>query len=201
MGIHPEYLYLQSLGSKLTGLVWIEYLIRKLWDALRGTWNHRNHNLHTTEGKVKMALLENINNRVRFNLRRGMFRLPYRCKFLFNKNLHSLLSWPVRQRISWIASVSSARLCSQWQTPQSIPKKGTNQSLIYHIIESWLIPSLTKKDQNPPIHTNISLNRPITIHIEWEGEIDETWHPDNYEWINDIRNHYNLSHPKAANKT
>ena len=39
-------IYLQSLGAKTTGKIWIHSLIRKLWDTVWDVWNYRNHNLH-----------------------------------------------------------------------------------------------------------------------------------------------------------
>ena len=147
-----------------------------------------------------MALLENINNRVIFYLIIVMSRLPYRHKFIFNTKLHSLLSQPVCQRLSWLTAVSSARLCYQQQTSQSISQKDTDKSLISHITDSRLIPSLTKKYQPSPLCTNISLNRTRLLWIEWEGEIGDTQHPDQNKRINNIWNHSKLSHPMAANK-
>ena len=201
MGIHPEYLYLQSLGSKLTGLVWIEYLIRKLWDALRGTWNHRNHNLHTTEGKVKMALLENINNRVRFNLRRGMFRLPSRCQFIFNTNLHSLLSRPVHQRLSLISAVSITRLCYRWKCLNWSPKRTpTRFSYPTSLTVSWSHHSQKQIINLCSVPTSSSTG-PRLLRIEQEGEIDKTQHPDHDDQINNIWNHSKISHIMAASTT
>ena len=99
-----------------------------------------------TWGDIKMSLLDKINNRVRFNLGRGMCRLPSRCQFIFNTKLHSLLSRPMHQRLPWIAEVSSARLCYRWKFSQLIPQMDTNQSLVSYITDSQLIPSLTKTD-------------------------------------------------------
>ena len=42
--------YLLYLGAKISGVIWIYTLIRKLWDTAWYIWNFRNHTLHATEG-------------------------------------------------------------------------------------------------------------------------------------------------------
>ena len=55
--------YLRSLGSKITGVIWISALIRKLWDTAWEIWNFSNHNLHATYAPQKTEILGLINTR------------------------------------------------------------------------------------------------------------------------------------------
>ena len=149
-------------------LRWISSTIRKLRDTEWNTWNHLNQTINKLEGLVKLALLENINNHNIFHPRRVMFRIPSCCQFLFNTNLHSLLLRPMCQRLSWIMSVSSAILCCQQQISQPVPKKDTNQSLIYYINESLLISSLKKKEHPPPApHQHQPEQAQTSLHWTW----------------------------------
>ena len=104
---------LQSLGAKVTSIKLISSLIRKLWDMEWDAWNDRNHILHINKGLVKMNLLEKIDNRIRWHLRKGTSGPPLHFMFLLNTHSHSPLSRPVCQRLSWLAAVFSTIIFSQ----------------------------------------------------------------------------------------
>ena len=105
--------YLRSLGAKISGQIWISSLIRNLWETAWYIWNFRNATLHATDGPKKTEILPRINTRVIYHYNQGITGLPKICHLLFKTNIHTLLYCPIRQRLAWIASISSDFRCYQ----------------------------------------------------------------------------------------
>ena len=128
--------YLRSLGTKISRVIWISALIRKLWDTAWDIWNFRNHTLHDTDAPPKMEILSIINTRVSRHFNIGISGLTIRCHFLFKANTHTLLSRPVRQRLLWIAAVSSSCQCYQINLNRKRNLLETDQFLLIRIHSS-----------------------------------------------------------------
>ena len=71
-----QNLYLQSLGAKVTGHIWIYSLIRILWDTNWDICNYMNHNLHAKDGPTEIDILACINTVITYHPLRGMTGLP-----------------------------------------------------------------------------------------------------------------------------
>ena len=106
-----QNLHLQSLGENTSGKIWISSLIRKMWDIAWDFCNFRNHTLHATEGLIKLEILDIINKRVTCHLKKGFIGLLTQCHFLFHTPIHTLITRPIRKRLSWTEAASSARRC------------------------------------------------------------------------------------------
>ena len=76
--VEVQNAYIRSLGAKITGVIWISALIRKLWDTAWEIWNFRNHTIHSTDGHPKTEILGLINTRVARHLSRGISGPPIR---------------------------------------------------------------------------------------------------------------------------
>ena len=160
--------YLRSLGAKITGVRWISALIRKLWDTAWGICKFRDHTFHATDGPKKTEILGLINTRLARQFNKGISGLLVRCHFLFKTNIHTLLSIPVRQQLSWISEVSSARQCSQRNPNSNTNLLDADQLILIRFNSSRLIPSLTIFDLSPTLRTVTGPDKSRSLFIERE---------------------------------
>ena len=159
--------YLQSLGSKISGQIWISSQIRKLWYKSWDIPNWINHTLHSSEGPKKTVILDINHTIVTLHLNKGMIGLTKICHFLFKTNIHTLLSFPVRQCLSCLELVSRSCQFSQINYIGSSNILDTNQLLLIRIHASRLISALTTFDQTPPSRTVARPNKNLSfIEIE-----------------------------------
>ena len=84
-------------------------LIRNLWDTVWDMWNARNHILHSTDGSTKSRMIRKVNAIIEYHHVRGLVGIPECCRFLFNTSLSSIMYFPFRQQLSWLATIPSAR--------------------------------------------------------------------------------------------
>ena len=114
--VEIQHLHLKSLGAKTTGKIWIYFRIRKFWDTYWDVWIYRNLTLRSPDGPTKTENLRLIKKIITYHLNRGTLGLPPECHFLVHTYIHTLLSRPYIQRLSYLSGTSSARICSQIST-------------------------------------------------------------------------------------
>ena len=112
-----QNLHLQLLGRKTTGEIWIYALIRKIWDISWDSRNFWNHMIYVTDGSSKLWIIELVKNRVTYQLEKWATGLLTICHFIFHTSIHTLLSRPIRQQMSWLAAISRAKRWLRHQTP------------------------------------------------------------------------------------
>ena len=103
--------YLKYIGAKVTGQRWVSSLIRKLWEVAWDMWNYRNHNLHTSYVPTKAEVLAHTNSIISYNFNRVTIGLGTRCHFIFNTKENTLLYLPTRQKLCYLAAISSDLRC------------------------------------------------------------------------------------------
>ena len=158
--------YLRSLGAKISGVRLILALTRNLWYTAWEICNFRNHTLHATGGPQKTEILGLINTRVSRHFNIGISGLPIRCHLLLKTNIHTLLSRPVCQKLSWLAAVSSTCQLSQINHNRMINILYTDQLLLIRIHSSRLIPSMTTFDQSPTLRTVAGPDKTRSLFVE-----------------------------------
>ena len=163
-----QNLYLQSLGAKVTGHIWIYSLIRILWDTNWDICNYMNHNLHAKDGPTEIDILACINTIITYHPLRGMTGLPQIWHLLFTTNAHTLFPHPVRQRLSWIVATSNTCRCSQQKPNKSTYLLDIYQTPLDRITNVRLIPSLSKFEQITHFFTTRDPDQSRTLFIEQE---------------------------------
>ena len=91
--------------------------------------------------------------KVSLQFNRGNLGTPKIFHCLLKTNIHTLLSCPVYQWLSWIEADSSARKCSQRIPNRMGNLLYTDQLMIIRIHSSLIIPSLTTFYQPPTLKT------------------------------------------------
>jgi hypothetical protein len=109
-----QHRYLQSIGSRRSGLRWLTALIQKLWGVAWDTWDHRNRVLRDTELSVAGDLkIQQITEQ--FQLSRA--GLPAEVKVLIRGGLHLLQQQPAYQT-AWLIRIQAARARNERRTDQ-----------------------------------------------------------------------------------
>ena len=93
-----------------------------------------------------------------------MTGIPQRFKLLFQTAIHTMLSRPVRKRISWMTAISRERRSSQSRTIIDI--KDTDQLLLNIIMNVQLVPSLRQFEDKPPLRMTSVTIQERTLFIE-----------------------------------
>ena len=143
--------------------------MRKLWDIAWKFWKFRNHTLHATYDTRKLDIIELINKRVTCHLEKGGIGLPTWWQFLFHTSIHTVLTCPIRQILSWMASTASARQCFRPHSPRKIIPH-TDKLIIGIITMEILIPTLSHIDKDPQLRTTIVPWPFLSLHIEREDQ-------------------------------
>ena len=135
------------------------------WDL----WNHWNHTLHSTNAPMELKILRLIDKIVSNNLKKVSTGIPLRCHFLFRAINHYLLTLPVLQLLSWIASAYSVRIFPR--TPPARTKiPDADELLLGRIYLGRLIPYLFQL--NKPLDLRITVGHNISWSLFVEREED-----------------------------
>ena len=120
------------------------------WDL----WNHWNHTLHSTNAPMELKILRLTDKIVSNNLKKVSTGIPLRCHFLFRAINHYLLTLPVLQLLSWIASAYSVRIFPR--TPPARTKiPDADELLLGRIYLGRLIPELYQLEKPPALQTTV----------------------------------------------
>ena len=166
-----QNMHLQLLEKKTTGKRWISYLLRKLWDTAWYFWSFWNHTLHATDIPRKTEILDMIDKKVTLHINKGITGLPSHFHFMFPTSIHTLINCPVRQCLSWMASTSSARICSFPPSPQhhhtynNIHRHRLTTSRKKHYGETYSNPNKALRIHSTLNHYKTSL---FLLHFCWK---------------------------------
>ena len=100
-------------------------------------------------------------------LQQRNLRTPHKMTITI-KNKNTLLSQPVRQRLSWLGAASRSHQSPQINTNRTNNLLDVYQLLISRINSTHLIPSLTTFDQSPTLRTISGTDKTCSIFIERE---------------------------------
>ena len=146
------------------------YIIRKLLDNAWDMWNTRNHILLSMDGPTKNSIIRKVNTRIEQHHIRRLVGIPERWPIMFNTSLSYIMVCIFRQRLSWMAPISSANTLSIRQTRHS--SISTDSLLLDQTGQSRLTPALTKFNDSPKLRsTTFSRNiseqfwKEIRIHL------------------------------------
>ena len=112
-----------------------------------------------SRGASKNEPTKKINTRIRLHHAIVMYGIPLRYQFLFNKDPHSIISCLVRQRLFWIAAVSSVRPCARIHQYAKSQQHDIYLQLPYLITDNRLILCITITELSPPLCTNRETSR------------------------------------------
>ena len=107
-----QEIYLQSIGTKKTGLRWTQPLINKLWDFSKDMWEHRNHIKHNTitpqirtEIEITGEQLQEQKTIGRIGMLKGDYKLISKIDKAFQL--------PLEEQKLWLQSIITARAAAQ----------------------------------------------------------------------------------------
>ena len=161
--------HLQSLGENTPGKIWTSSLIRELWDSAWDFWDFWHRTLHATDGPIKIEIIELINKRVTRHLKKRGIGLPTRCHFLFHTSIHTLLTHPIRQLLSWMAAATRKRLHFRPHNPRR-RLHDIDKLLLVRITMGRLIPTLPYINKEPQLQTMIWPCPSHSLHIKREDD-------------------------------
>ena len=164
-----QNLHLQSLAANTSCKRWIYLLMIKLWYVAWYLWYFWNHTIHATDGPIKLEIIKLVHKRDTRNLGKGGIGIPTRCHSLFHTPTHTLLTCPIRQRLSWLVATVSARGFFRPHAPRRrLPD--IDELLPGRITMGRLIPTLSQIDEDPQLQTTIvpSPSRSLRIEIEYD---------------------------------
>ena len=160
--------FLQSLGTKTMGQIFMSLIIRNMWDTAWDVCNNRNHTLNSPNGPTKTKIIKFIMERITYHYNIGTTVLPQRCHFLSHTTIHALLYCPVRHKISWIVEISS--LQASYQVRSTKGGLDTYQIILSWISNGRLIPSLSQFEETPPLRKTYGADQQRTLFIEQGDE-------------------------------
>ena len=140
-----------------------------MWYVACYFWNFLNHTLHATEGPRKLEIIDLINKRVTCYLKKVFIGLSIRCHFLFPTSIHTLISCPIRKRLSCLEDTSSARWYF-WPHPSIRILLNTDKLILLRISMGRMIPYLSQIDEDPPLRITIVTCSPRSLYIEREND-------------------------------
>ena len=121
--------HLETKRSQKSALLFMSRLQTKIWMIAWDLWEHRNKFHHNKRYSIQPIEENEINNEIIEEWWTGIDNLPPRHNYLFNVSLQNNLKSKIHSKISWLASIWTARDLKAKQegtTPRERGKHATN---------------------------------------------------------------------------
>ena len=102
--------YLENIGSKVSGKIWMSRLIRQIWALHKQMWIERNSHVHGDGKSIHQAEIEAVDKAIRMEFTTGLDGLPAEFLKGFSGSVEDIIDRrnPVRKQ-QWLASIWYAR--------------------------------------------------------------------------------------------
>ena len=152
---HVQDVYFKSIHSRRSGRRWVTELIQKLWDVAWDLWAYRTYQLDD-RGARAQRFLALLDQRVRFYVERGPFRVPPAFRPLIPTVPDPVVSLPAPERLAWLDTVETAN-----RFPLPPPRRqSVDQYVIWHLRKGGLLAHLKKKAGPPRLRTRAGKPHP-----------------------------------------